>query len=459
MAYSLHTHTSSSGEAGLRLKAAVDWLELEIRTTQRTQAKHLHALVKGAFSFVTGCNEDTGKPFERGFENTASTIFRCRVQDPKSFQAISSLFVYVGCKLIIQGSPRLTSIEVSLDAYTDGASVHDLAEIVTDRCRFSTSPPGDNWYFYRKAGEGRPYLTALENRASIVRHFEDGWNLTDRNDQSANIRYHAYVKTHDGKGDDGKPQQLHASQHRARFEITLKGKACPCSTLEELERLDFTKLAEHFKFRRLSDDLHPAARYALAHWSPTQLGMRGKYRRRHASIVGKQSGTSTFRGSTVADETLNALAYEKLRELSARWQVKPRKTSAPSMVADADFPGISPTASDEEPNHSAGYGSSTAPALIIVSTTPSPTATHITADDEPAKPVHSVRAQVKTEGAAKQSDGLASPIHRDKAHGPDTLTSLFPDIFNQSPRLEAELDRIDKLMGEDEDPPPFEVKS
>ena len=109
----------------------------------------------------------------------------------------------------------------------------------------------------------------------------------------------------------------------------MRGVALPCSTVDEFEQFNFSKLAKHFKFRRLADDLHPMARHPLMTWSKEQHGRTGKYRRPNRRQVGRYSGTSVFRCSTVADDELNEVAYECLRKLSRDWRSK---------RSGADFP-------------------------------------------------------------------------------------------------------------------------
>jgi len=308
----------------IKFNVVCDYAIFEVRTVKKTQAYHIHSHSNDGFSHVQGCDPDTGEPFVDGLKNTTTTLFRCAVQDPKQFRDIAALFDFIAERWGIDAQPTLVCLEIALDAYRKGGSIKELAGIATDLYRFSTYAPGDYWYFYRRAGDGRVKINELDfSRRDIVKHFEAHWQLTDRNSQEVDTRLHAYVKTQDGG------ESLTPNNHRARFEVTLKGKALPCTTLQDLGKLDFVCLADYFKFRRLADDMNPQARWALKEFSCVQLGRRGKYRRKHKAIVGKYSGTSTFRGSTVADTQLNEVVYECLRKLTRAW----RKTGG-----SADFP-------------------------------------------------------------------------------------------------------------------------
>lgn len=320
----------------LHYRAVVDWVELEVQTATPTQSWRLAG---GNVAYVTACHPETGIPFPDWEKNTPTTRFRCRIQDPRNGRHVVETVERLGQNLprnIVLISSKITAIEVAFDTYAPGANSRQLAEIVADRYRFSTHVPADTWHLYRGKGEHPSsrygfdrYSRLIDeewDRRELLRHLADEWQLADTPDKGATVRYHGYIKMHD---QGNKP--LPPSKWRARFEITLRGRALTVQLLDDLEQFDFTKLAEYFKFRRLADHLHPAAKYTLAHWSTVQLGRRGRYRRRDKDKVGRYGGhPSVFRASTVADERLNATAYECLRKLTREWAGR---------GASADFPG------------------------------------------------------------------------------------------------------------------------
>ena len=415
-------------------KAVVDWIELEVRTTAKTQAWRIHEAMKGAASFVTGHDEETGIVLAGHEANTPTTLFRFRVQDPKNFQAVKALTALLSRECSLTCPLQLTAIEIAFDTYRKGATRRQLAEIVTDRYRFSTRIPGGNWHFYRGKGEkprdldGRDYAGEM-NRREIIQHLESSWQLADTNKKSADIRIHGYVKTWDN-GED-----LPKEEWRARFEITLRGAALPCQTLDELAGIDFARLAGHFKFRQLAHDLHPAARYALAQWSGKQFGRCGKYRRRHRHLVGKYSGSSVFRSSTVADERLNEAAYECLRKLTREWRSK---------RASADFP------EHLEEGTRMGAGSMSSLLMIGLNNTINTDSTNASSDyDDQGKEAQ--RADCPTNTSIELDSLLSSPLTRnfaaDEAQRADVAPINDMLMFSLTPELEAEQKRIDDLMG------------
>lgn len=307
------------------LGAVVDWIELEIQLAERSNFMTVQDYLRGALRLPAHRN-----PHVEALDETAgrsASIFRFRIQDPKQMRQLDRVLARMRERFDF-GLPHVVAIEVAFDTYAQGASVRDLAEVITDRYRFLTTAPGDDWYFYRNSGEGRHYLNTLDCRRDLIRHFEQQWQLTDRNNKNEPVRYHAYVKTTDGA------QALLPENYRARLEVTLQGEALPFTTLDQLKEFDFTKLADHFKFRRLADTLHPMARFPLMTWSKEQLGRRGQYRRpiRQGDEMKYAKRKILFKHSTVADERLNAAAYECLRKLTTAWHSK---------RVGADFPGHS----------------------------------------------------------------------------------------------------------------------
>lgn len=307
----------------LTYRAAVDWVALQIKLSKRSNFMEVRDELRAALHlpdheklYVEALDEANGR---------SASLFRFRIQDPTQGRKLDQVVARLQQRFDLD-SIQVVGIEVAFDTYSTGASVRELAEVAADRYRFLTTAPGDDWYFYRRAGEGRRYInddTEIGQRRDLVKCFAEGWQLTDSNSQDAPVRFHAYVKTTD-RGRDLLP-----NAYCARLEITLQGSALPCATVEKLKHFDFATLAKHFKFRRLADDLHPAARFALMTWTKQQLGRRGRYRRPHWNKIGTYSGTSKYRGSTVADDKLNDAAYECLRKLTRDWR---------SSRMRADFP-------------------------------------------------------------------------------------------------------------------------
>ena len=308
----------SSGS--LTYKAEVDWIELEMQLsgssnfwTVQDVLKSVLGLPQNAPPFVQGVDAGSGN---------AASVFRFRIQNLGRKSLLTQVVAALHAKFRLLDI-RPTAVELAFDTYYQGGSVRHLAELASDRFRFVTAAPGDDWYFYRRPKEARRYVNTLLQRRDLIELFESSWQLTDRNSKEADVRYHAYVKTWDAN------KALLPNRYRARLEVTLCGAALPFRTMDELAAFNFTKLAQHFKFRRIADDVHPAARYALTMWSGRQHGRGGSYRRPDPNRCGRYSGSSKFRGSTIADEELNATVYECLRRLTRSWR---------SRRCNADFP-------------------------------------------------------------------------------------------------------------------------
>jgi hypothetical protein len=308
------TRPAQSARSAFRSVAVIDWLDITITLAQPTQFQWIQSSLRRILNTpeseratrVTPVNPDPGGSCLR-------FTIRLHDQHANSFKELARIMAELSNAFPFASPPTVTAIELALDTYCKGGTLRQLADIAASRFKFSTRTPFDHWHFYRMKGEGRQ-RTATMDRREIARYFEAGWNLTDRTDKSedADNRAHDYVKT----TDKGGKVTLPLEEHRARSERTLRGDHFHY-TLASLERFDFTSLAHHFKFRKLADDLHPAVRHALT-WSGQQFGKSGNYRRPSA-IIGRYRNTSKFRQSTVADDVLNADAYNALRALTRRW--------------------------------------------------------------------------------------------------------------------------------------------
>jgi hypothetical protein len=408
----------------LRYQTVVDWIELEIQTATPTNAQ----TVRRSFAFPEGTNPPFVEPLQAG-KAGESTRFRFRLQNPTSGRQVLDVVKALAQNLHRNTaliSCRVRGIEVAFDTCAPGTSTRQLAEIVADRYRFSTLIPADTWHLYRRRGEHPCVIRNDMHRWELLRHLEDGWQLADTPDkEGAAVRLHGYVKTHDFDGEEFRA--LPQSERRARFEVTLQGAALPITTLADLEQFDFTALAEYFKFRCLADHLHPAARYTLAHWSTMQLGRRGRYRRRDKRTVGQYSGTSVFRASTVADERLNATAYECLRKLTRNWMGK---------GASADFTG------QPEPDIRVDAENNPAVLTMSLSTTPS-----IITNNNPL----TLNTDNDKEHDKEVAHSAASI--RDNINALDVLrTSPLPDAWSEQDAHRAEIDSL-MAQGDDDDGP------
>lgn len=307
----------------IRHAMVIDWIEFEIRTEDRYKfwtvqdaLRVAQRLPQGSKPYVLACNDNGVKS-----ENGASDIFRFRIQDPECFSSVDRIIDDLNEKFGFISPARPIAIEVAFDTFRDGATVHQLAQITLDRFRFSNHEPLAKWHLYREAGTKTIDLDQLkyDHQREIVKRLEDGFLLTDTSDKKgASLRVRAYVKTSDNGGNT----QLEPEQYRARSERTLQGCRFKVHTMQDLYRFDFASLAPLFEFRRLSDDLHPAARYALTVFSSQQLGRRGTYPRKHATKIGQfdKIKAAAFRLSTVADTELNRELRDQLRNLTTAWR-------------------------------------------------------------------------------------------------------------------------------------------
>jgi len=291
--------------SGLRFKAIVDWIEVEIQTIEPTHYDAIYRLT-GAFTYPIDPN-NIGK---------SATIFRLKIQDPNSWQAVVGLVELIKSKYSLIKPFEVVGIEVAFDAYNrnNRNSTVNLEMVVAIFHKFNTHTNEkrlaknlariDKTRMYRMKGEKS--FSTPPNLQSLMRKLVEGWQI-GIGDQNSDCYQHVYFKTTNG----GKP-----CEPRARIEITLRGTKLPFTSHEEWSKFNFAILAKpYFNFRKLRLDV--TLLELLIADSSERIGKRIIRNRR-------SGGTKLFASVTEADTELNSLARDKLRDLSDRWQAKKR---------------------------------------------------------------------------------------------------------------------------------------
>lgn len=298
----------------------MDWIELEIQTANPIQGWRIKKAVE-KISYAVPCDPLTGEAFSQRLRNTPTTLFRPTIQDPYCWSDIKQTLKELAEKCPLAETPKVTAIEVSFDAYSAGASQEDLAELAARFYKFQTCLVSDNRRLYREyKGSGQAMPTHF---SSLVNRLADGWQIgigNHRDDpwgrwKADPLAQHIYFKTSDSAG-----EELLENEHRARIEITLRGSALPCQTLEEWACFKFESLSRYFRFRKLKQGLNPFE--LLAAEASVNIGERDKRNR-------KEGGTRLYSKSTISDTAFNEKARNSLRELSHRWNRKLRTNHMP----------------------------------------------------------------------------------------------------------------------------------
>lgn len=284
---------------GCRVEAVVDWINVQV---------HLETASNGG-SLNRFCNLERGinahfSALDKG-PGQAATMFVMSIQDPSSWHHIQDVLDTLDAVHPFAATPVVTAIEVSLDAYADGATVADLAELTARRYRFMQRDVSDNHRFSGR--KGRKLDVEGIWLPSIEKHLANGRNIVI-GDRLAEKSQRLYVKTTDKGGEI----QLDREQWRSRMELTLRGVAVPFDTIEEGREFKFESLSKYFATRAPRDDLESFQRMVLDR--RPQPGSRRKEpvkRRWYAS-------------STIADGESNAIAYSALRKLSRHMNPRQR---------------------------------------------------------------------------------------------------------------------------------------
>lgn len=288
-----------------RIAAAVDWIELEVRTLKPTQAKHLHAAGAGLFSHAHGINPQTGEKFPENRKNTTTTRFAIRIQAPERFAAITAALDTIRVRLDSSCAVTVLGIEVALDACAKaGTAPEELAEMAAHFLKGINRVSPEHPRIYKRKGETRAIGSHPELIQALMDEFQIGNGNGDR-------FQHGYLKTKDDR------QDLSEDEHRARIEIRLQGNGCPVQTLEDLASFDFATLSDYFRFRQFGEPKTDLERQMAEHQIclGNIIGDDGDL----TAINRKGGGIRQNKRGTKASP-LNEIARDRLRKLSGRWQ-------------------------------------------------------------------------------------------------------------------------------------------
>lgn len=306
-----------------KYRAVVDFVEVELLLDRPSQAIHVSRALRGRRLSVDGIDPQSRLPFPEAIDNTTTTWFRVRIQDPESAQELQRTVHALVGKLADRGQqlaqpPRVTALEVALDlrAKQPGDLTH-LAHAASHMYRGLKIRASDNVRTYHSC---RGSAECVPRPNSLVRHLAQGRNIAIGN-TTDEFYQHVYVKTVDMIGDvrDDLPQ----SEWRARYEIRLQGTRLSealggDNTLDDLAAFRFGSLSPFFSFRATAAGISTQAQALVdAIDNPGQRRPNG--RRHRAGGRRMRSFPKVFHPSTCADADLNKRAWRQLDALSARW--------------------------------------------------------------------------------------------------------------------------------------------
>lgn len=304
---------------GFRLKAVIDWVELEVRLPHDSQFRHVRKRVL----------ETLGNVYVEPLDGQGSSrSFKLRVQDPGPPDQLLQQLQCMrrdGFPDIAEADIRVMAIEVALDAYVAGSDRQQLVRathFLANRLAWLPS--------------GVPRITRkVRYHAPISPRDLNGWLGEEASlnigKQSDDHRARAYVKHYDTlisgdhpeltPGDENQPYgpasttksadsnriELPLEQHRARIEITLAGDHLPFTTLEGWRNFNFRKLSKYFAM------LMPTPGSAVLSRLQDRLVLLG---RSPDSPKKRPSDRRKRPAGTRKDQKLNARIGEALRTLT-----------------------------------------------------------------------------------------------------------------------------------------------
>lgn len=279
----------AGGYTNFSFRAVVDWVELTLTTARPTNFMTMKGIL--GVEYVKPKDEGPGR---------AATVFQVRFHEPKSWHDVEAALKRLEAHADLASDPQVTEIELSFDAYNLTGPHTELVDLAAHFYRGCTLLVSSNRRLYRRTHETQEVVSHQLLKARLT----DGFNLNVGSPSGGDaVIQHVYVKQKDA----GK--SLPKDQWRARYEVRLSGAALPFTALSDWARVDFTRFAKYFKYRKV---IAPSNRFVAA--ALEVLPQIGEKRPRRKAPF----GTRNYSRNTVADRALNAAAFDALRELNRR---------------------------------------------------------------------------------------------------------------------------------------------
>jgi hypothetical protein len=306
--------------SSFRFVSAVDWMEFRVTIANPSQPHHLRNRMPANWGrpYVTAETDDPS--------GTART-FTFRVQDPRGAEQfmhdVQSLS-RPGDRPIVPADVQITAAEITLDGYhVDRDALTSLAEhLLWNHSTWASYPriTADPGRVVVRTETGKHVVKTLPGFFGLASASKAHWALDEgatlnlghqpgERPDACDFAQRIYVKTHDS-GNGESYRKLPAAQHRARYEVTLRGKHLPFTTIDQWRLFRFETLQrEFFNWRRWKGAPLPPAAAWLAQFP--HLG-RMSHRLEQAR-VGRRRGN---RRGTEPDSELNRCARNALRRLT-----------------------------------------------------------------------------------------------------------------------------------------------
>ncbi len=272
-----------------RYRACIDFVRIDFKTVKSTNAFSIKR--KTGITYVKPINKQSG---------SAANNFSCKLYDIQHWSQVENMIGMLRSRYELESEPTISGVEVSFDAYADGASYDEMIQQVAYYYWLLANPVSENRRFtrgYKGTTQG------LSNIVSMIKKLKAGGTIYIGDQRSDSQSMRIYFKTTD------KDAPLPEKQHRARIEITLVNKDCPFDSVQSARQFEMSKLKDFFRFRAINENL-PFFNQIVAEGIP-QIGARAKRSR-------KEGGTRLFSKSTHADTQLNRIVYDQLRNLTKR---------------------------------------------------------------------------------------------------------------------------------------------
>ncbi len=279
-----------------KFKTIIDFVVMEFKLNKNSNAQTVRRKLGATYV----------KPLDKG-QGSASSHFQIKIYDVDRWLKIEKLICELRSEFDLSGEPIITGVELSLDAFSNGASIEQMTDFLVDLSWLHVNKISLNKRFV-KGGKGT--AQALTNTVHTRSRMQQGGTIYIGDQRKDNESMRFYYKITD------RNMNLPEKEHRSRMEITLMGDSCPFRTIDEAKNFNFVKTMDYFRTRQIKQDITKFEEIVAS--ATTQIGERKK---RNIHNV----GTRMYSKVTKANVELNQKIYDQLKYLTQRLNLIPMR--------------------------------------------------------------------------------------------------------------------------------------
>jgi len=282
-----------------RVKAVVDWLDIEIETRSSTNYQCIQKKSKHILDEKKGCWVTTKNKRRCG----ADTQFRIRLHDLKTYTDLIYIVAEIDKHFPLACEPKITAIEVSID-FRSKEQIRQELEKATIYLKQSLDHVGVKPREYND----KKKIIEMKHRSSELTSYRT-WAAGEKGDPEMSRIYLKEV--------DRNLPIADIAKHSARVEISLNYKATHnyFDSISSFQTFKFQKFTHYFKFRKINPNIAEGDNKSILPLIHEILANEIRKRGQQAIQPSKKSRRKHTK-VTIAHEKMNDRVKDALRNLT-----------------------------------------------------------------------------------------------------------------------------------------------